>query len=123
MLHCSSMVFNHLVISQEKFSSYEKVCFEKRELNKILNVYGRMVSLGEWRDYGISLFRDYAIFSIYKGYGESAIYTIEKRPKYVKRNGKFSIVGIDGAILKRANDLEIILSIFSRKLIKLYKTS
>tara|TARA_B100000963_G_scaffold312630_1_gene290153 strand:- start:226 stop:579 length:354 start_codon:yes stop_codon:yes gene_type:complete len=117
------MLFNHPVIAQEKFSSYEKVCFEKGELNKILNVYGRMVSVGEWRDYGISIFRDYAIFSIYKGYGESAMYTIEKRPKSIKRNGKFSVVGVDGAILKRANDLEIILSIFSRKLIKLYKTS
>ena len=116
------MLFNHPVISQEKFLSYEKVCFEKRELNKILNVYGRMVSLGEWRDYSISIFRDHAVFSIYKGYGESALYTLEKRPKSIKRNGKFSIVGVDGAILKRANDLEITLSIFSRKLIKLYKT-
>ena len=101
----------------------DSACFQKKELNKILNIYGRMVSIGEWKDYGISIFGDFSVFSIYKGYGESPIYVIEKRPKFAKRNGIFSIVGVDGAILKRANDLETILSFFSRKLMKLYKIS
>ena len=88
-----------------------------------MNIYGRMVSIGEWRDYGISVFGDVSVFSIYKGFGESPIYKIEKRPKSAKRNGKFSIIGVDGAILKRANELEIILSFFSRKFMKLRKVS
>ena len=101
----------------------DNACFQKKELNKILNIYGRMVSIGEWKDYGISVCGDFSVFSIYKGYGESPIYSIEKRPKFLKRNGMFSVVGVDGAILKRSNDLGIILSFFSRKLIKLCKTS
>ena len=30
-----------------------RVFFERRELVRILNLYGRMVALGEWRDYAM----------------------------------------------------------------------
>ena len=111
------------ISSQHRLAPDESVCFQRRELNKILDIYGRMVSLGEWRDYAISVFGEVAVFSIYKGYGESPIYMVEKRPKLFRKNGKYSIIGADGAILKRANDLDVILSFFSRKMIKLIKLS
>ena len=53
---------------------------------------------------------------------ESPIYMVEKRPKLFRKR-KYSIIGVDGAILKRANDLDVILSFFSRKMIKLVKLS
>lgn len=121
MRHYLCMFSNTLAFVQNKSLYSESACFQKKELNKILNIYGRMVSIGEWRDYGISVFRDFSVFTVYKGYGESPIYIIEKRPKLSKKNGKFSVIGIDGAILKRANDIEIILAFFSRKLMKISK--
>ena len=106
------MLSNTLVFRQKGSPEAESPCFQKKELNKILNIYGRMVAKGEWRDYGISVFGDFSVFAVYTGFGESPIYTIEKRPKSSKRNGKYSIIGIDGAVLRRANDLEIILAFF-----------
>ena len=51
-------VFN--IILTKSFDS--KVSFDKKELGKILNIYGKMVALGEWRDYGISILKDFSIF-------------------------------------------------------------
>ena len=36
------------------------VFFDRRELDPILRVYGRMVAQGEWRDYGIVGHKDFA---------------------------------------------------------------
>ena len=37
-----------------------RVTFDRRELNRILNLYGRMVAAGEWRDYAIDFGREVA---------------------------------------------------------------
>jgi hypothetical protein len=78
-----------------------------------------MVAAGEWRDYGISSLKEVAIFSIFRRTAENPIYKIEKRPKLRNRQGEYSVVGIDGQILKRGQDLKSVLGILERKLIKL----
>ena len=78
-----------------------------------------MVAAGEWRDYGISSLKEVAIFSIFRRTAENPIYKIEKRPKLRNRQGEYSVVGIDGQILKRGHDLKSVLGILERKLIKL----
>jgi hypothetical protein len=78
-----------------------------------------MVATGEWRDYGISSLKEVAIFSIFRRTAENPIYKIEKRPKLRNRQGEYSVVGIDGQILKRGHDLKSVLGILERKLIKL----
>ena len=95
------------------------VSFQKHELTIILSLYGRMVATGEWRDYGISSLKEVAIFSIFRRTAENPIYKIEKRPKLRNRQGEYSVVGIDGQILKRGHDLKSVLGILERKLIKL----
>ena len=95
------------------------VSFQKPELTIILSLYGRMVATGEWRDYGISSLKEVAIFSIFRRTAENPIYKIEKRPKLRNRQGEYSVVGIDGQILKRGHDLKSVLGILERKLIKL----
>lgn len=95
------------------------VSFQKPELTIILSLYGRMVAAGEWRDYGISSLKEVAIFSIFRRTAENPIYKIEKRPKLRNRQGEYSVVGIDGQILKRGQDLKSVLGILERKLIKL----
>lgn len=96
----------------------EMVAFDRRELNLILSIYGRMVTAGEWRDYGMSFLRDVAIFSIFRRAAEHPIYRIEKRPKLRDRQGMYSVIGMDGQILKRGQDLKTVLRVLERKLIR-----
>ncbi|QFS81339.1 hypothetical protein FIU97_00645 [Roseivivax sp. THAF40] len=96
----------------------ETVMFHRLELNEILSLYGRMVAAGEWRDYGISALRDAAVFSIFRRAAEQPIYRIEKRPKLRNRQGMYSVVGMDGQILKRGHDLKTVLRVLERKLIR-----
>ncbi|NSX56034.1 DUF2794 domain-containing protein [Parasulfitobacter algicola] len=92
--------------------------FHRIELNVILSVYGRMVAAGEWRDYGISSFRDVAIFSVFRRTAEHPLYRIEKRPKLRMKQGMYAVIGMDGQILKRGHDLKGVLRVLERKLIR-----
>jgi len=96
----------------------EKVAFNRVELGIIMSVYGRFVSAGEWRDYGMSFLREVAVFSIFRRTAEVPIYRIEKRPKMRNRQGQYSVVGMDGQILKRGTDLKQVLRVLERKLIR-----
>ncbi len=96
----------------------QQVAFDRAELSLILTLYGRMVSAGEWRDYGISCLRDVAVFSIFRRTAENPLYRVEKRPKLRSRQGLYAVVGMDGQILKRGHDLRVVLRVLERKLIR-----
>ena len=96
----------------------EQVAFDRKELAVILGLYGRMVSAGEWRDYGMSFLKDVAIFSIFRRSAEHPIYRIEKRPKLRGRQGMYAVIGMDGRILKRGAELKAVLRVLERKLIR-----
>jgi len=96
----------------------QDVMFHRLELNMILSLYGRMVAAGEWRDYGISAMRDVAIFSVFKRTAEQPLYRIEKRPKLRLKQGMYSVIGMDGQILKRGHELKPVLHVLERKLIR-----
>ena len=99
----------------------QTVCYRRSELNIILSLYGRMVAAGEWRDYGISALRDVAIFSVFRHTAEQPLYRIEKRPKLRNKQGEYAVIGMDGQILKRGHDLETVLRVLERKLIRVVK--
>ena len=96
----------------------EQVSFDRKELGAILGLYGRMVAAGEWRDYGISSLKDVAVFSVFRRTAEQPLYRIEKRPRLRHRQGLYSVVGLDGQILKRGHDLKTVLRVLERKLIR-----
>ena len=96
----------------------DQVHFHRTELSVILSLYGRFVAAGEWRDYGISALRDVAIFSVFRRTAEQPMYRIEKRPKLAVKQGMYSVVGMDGRILRRGADLRIVLRVLERKLIR-----
>lgn len=96
----------------------EQVSFDRKELSVILSLYGRMVAAGEWRDYGISSLRELAVFSVFRRTAEHPLYRIEKHPKLRNRQGQYSVVGMDGQILKRGHDLKTVLRVLERKLIR-----
>jgi hypothetical protein len=94
------------------------VTFDRRELSVILAVYGKLVAWGEWRDYGISHLADVAIFSVFRHTAETPIYRIEKRPKLAKRQGQYSVIAIDGRILKCGSDLRNVVRVLEKLLIR-----
>lgn len=92
------------------------VFFERRELDLILRVYGRMVAAGEWRDYGIIGGKDAAEFAVFRRTGDAPAYRIEKRPALQARQGQWSVTGEGGQILRRGHELPQVLRVFdSRK--------
>jgi hypothetical protein len=62
--------------------------FDRRELMRILDLYGRMVAAGEWRDYAIAFMRDRAVFSIFRRSSEQPLYRIEKSPALARKQGR-----------------------------------
>ena len=92
------------------------VCFTRQELQMILNVYGRHVAAGEWRDYAVDMNRDKAIFSIFRRASEIPIYRVEKNPKLARKQGAFSIITATGLILKRGSDLRRVLNAIDRRI-------
>ncbi|MDJ0932615.1 DUF2794 domain-containing protein [Breoghania sp.] len=89
--------------------------FNRRELDQILRVYGRMVSDGEWRDYAMDFQKEKAIFSVFRRTSEMLLYRIEKEPKNARRQGAYSVVAAGGMILKRGHELDKVLRVFDKK--------
>lgn len=81
-------------------------------------VYGQMVAAGEWRDYAMSFLRDVAIFSFFKRTAETPVYRLEKRPKLRQAQGMYAVIAMDGRILRRGHDLQIVMRVLQRKLIR-----
>lgn len=90
------------------------VAFDRRELSAILNVYGRKVASGDWRDYAIDHLADRAIFSIFRRASEMPLYRVEKVPELARRQGAYRVVAPGGLILKRGNELAQVLRILDR---------
>ncbi len=92
------------------------VFFDRRELDLILRVYGRMVAGGEWRDYAMIGHKDVAEFAVFRRSGDAPAYRIEKRPSLQRKQGQWAVIGEGGIVLKRGRDLAQVLRVFdSRK--------
>lgn len=97
-------------------SALNQVTFNRRELNRILDLYGRMVAAGEWRDYAIDFLKDRAVFSVFRRASEVPIYRIEKDPALARRQGAFSVISATGHILRRGHELDRVLRVLDKSL-------
>ena len=95
------------------------VTFDRRELDRIFGLYGRMVAAGEWRDYAIDFLRDRAVFSVFRHAAEVPIYRIEKNPKLARRQGAYSVITATGLIMRRGPELDRVLRVLDEKAIRL----
>ena len=93
--------------------------FDLLELMRIMDLYGRMVAAGHWRDYAIDLGREAAIFSAFRRATERPEYRIEKRPALRQRQGMWALIGEAGIILRRGHELVSVLAPVERRLLKL----
>jgi hypothetical protein len=92
-----------------------RVTFNRFELNRILNLYGRMVADGEWRDYAIDFLKERAVFSVFRRASEVPIYRIEKDPRLARKQGMYSVISATGLILRRGHELDRVLLAIDRK--------
>ena len=95
-----------------------QVAFDRAELMRILDLYGRMVAAGLWRDYALSFDREAASFCAFKRTAERASARVEKRPALRGRQGMWALYGEAGQVLKSGHDLAGVLSSLERKLMK-----
>ena len=86
-----------------------QVTFSRKELRRILDLYGRKVAAGEWRDYAIDFLKDRAVFSVFRRSSEVPIYRIEKNPRLARRQGAYSVVSATGLIVRRGHELDRVL--------------
>lgn len=93
-----------------------QVTFERRELDRILRLYGRKVAAGEWRDYAIDFLKDRAVFSVFRRSAEVPIYRIEKSPRLARRQGAYSVISASGLIVRRGHELDRVLRVLDKSL-------
>lgn len=107
---------SHMPPNHMQQSATVDVSFNRFELREILNLYGRKVAAGEWRDYAIDFRKDKAIFSVFRRASEMPLYRIEKDPKLSRRQGAYAVISAAGLILKRGHELSRVLAVLEKKL-------
>ncbi|VWX51921.1 DUF2794 domain-containing protein [Novosphingobium sp. 9U] len=95
-----------------------QVGFDRIELQRILDLYGRMVAAGQWRDYAMDFGRDAANFSAFRRAAERPQARIEKRPALRGKQGMWTLFGEAGQVLKRGHELAGVLVPLERRLLK-----
>lgn len=100
-------------------SPEQQASFTRAELNRIIDLYGRMVAAGLWKDYAVEFGRDMAAFWAFRRAAERPEYRIEKRPGLRAKQGMWALIGEQGAVLKRGHELGPILAPVERRLMKL----
>ena len=92
-----------------------KVAFHRSEMSKILNVYGKMVMAGQAKDYAIGMYKDQAVFAIFRRHAEAPTWRIEKLPALRNQQGAYVVYGSQNQILKRGHDLQQVLKVFESR--------
>jgi Protein of unknown function (DUF2794) len=95
-----------------------QVGFERDELQRILDLYGRMVAAGHWRDYAMDFGKDAAVFCGFRRAAERPEARIEKRPALRAKQGMWALIGESGQVLKRGHELAGVLFPLERRLLK-----
>jgi len=106
-----------LVINNE--NKIKDIFFNKTELQLILNLYAKMVSNGEWKDYGLSISKREVSFNIYHRTAEFPIYKITKNLKPKNENEKYLIKDFKNKTIKKSVHLESLIQKIIWKKLKL----
>ena len=96
-----------LIINNQNIK--EDIFFNKKELKIILNLYARMVSNGEWKDYGLSISKKEVSFNVYRRTTEFPAYKITKSLKPKNKNEKYVIKDSKNNMINNSDDLQILI--------------
>ena len=94
----------NLVIDNE--NRKKDIFFNKTELQLILNLYAKMVSSGEWKDYGLNISKKEVSFNVYHRTSEFPVYKITKNLKPKNENEKYLVKDNTNKIIKKSEKLE-----------------
>jgi len=94
----------NLVINNE--NRKKDIFFNKTELQLILNLYAKMVSSGEWKDYGLNISKKEVSFNVYHRTSEFPVYKITKNLKPKNENEKYLVKDNTNKIIKKSEKLE-----------------
>ena len=92
--------------------------FSRAELSRIIDLYGRMVAAGLWKDYAVEFARDHAAFWAFRRTAERPEYKIEKRPAARNRQGQWALLNEAGMVVRRGDELGPVLAPLERRLMK-----
>jgi hypothetical protein len=95
--------------------------FDRLELRRILDLYGRMVAAGHWRDYSMHFGTDVASFAAFRAPPTVPMSGFRKRPELLAKQGAYSLVSEHGAVLKRGHELSLVLAPLERRLMRLVR--
>ena len=104
-----------LVVNNNKIK--KEIFFNKIELKLILNLYAKMVSNGEWKDYGLSISKREISFNVYHRTSNVPIYKITKN--LTSKNEIYSIKNSNNQIIRNSDNLENLLNKIVWKKLKL----
>ena len=93
-----------LIINNE--NKKRDIFFNKTDLQLILNLYAKMVSDGEWKDYGLTITKREVSFNVYYRTSEFPVYRITKNLKPKNKNEKYLIKNAQYKIIKNSENLK-----------------
>ena len=96
----------HLKLVVNNGNKKRDVFFDKKELRLILNLYAKMVSGGEWKDYGLSISKREVSFNVYHRTSEFPAYKITKNLKPKNESEKYIIKNVQNKIINNSENLE-----------------
>ena len=97
---------NHLKLVVNNKNIKRNIFFNKSELRLILNLYAKMVSGGDWKDYGLSISKKEVSFNVYRRTSEFPAYKITKNLKPKKENEKYLIKDAQNKIVNNSENLQ-----------------
>ena len=106
-----------LVINNE--NRKKDIFFNKNELQLILNLYAKMVSSGDWKDYGLSISKREVNFNVYRRTAEFPIYKITKNLKPKNENEKYLVKNARNETINNFENLESLIRKITWKKLKL----
>ena len=111
------MKYLKLIVNNE--NKKNEIFFNKNELKLILNLYAKMVSGGEWKDYGLNISKREVSFNVYYRASEFPIYKITKNLKPKNKNEKYLIKNTKNETIKKSENLENLIKKITWKKLKL----
>ena len=110
---------NYLKLVIDNRNKKKDIFFNKFELKLILNLYAKMVSGGEWKDYGLSISKKEISFNVYHRTSEFPVYKITKSLKPRNNSEKYLVKDTSNNVVKNSGNLENLIESVVWKKVKL----
>ena len=96
----------HLKLVINNGDKKRDIFFNKNELKLILNLYAKMVSGGDWKDYGLSISKKEVSFNVYHRASEFPAYKITKNLNPKNENEKYLVKNAQNITISSSENLQ-----------------